>query len=165
MKALFYLLLCSLVFFSCQKNTEEQEQQSDTSNARLAKSQAEIDDGKILAYLDETSLKAEVTKDGLYYIIEEAGGEEKPSLSSVVTVHYRGTLLDGKEFDSSIGGKPLRIRLAQLVQGWQKGIPLIGKGGKITLIVPSELGYGVASTPAFGPNSVLRFDIELLDFE
>ncbi|MEO0474026.1 MAG: FKBP-type peptidyl-prolyl cis-trans isomerase, partial [Bacteroidota bacterium] len=145
----FFVFLVLLFTFSCQKKTEET--QTDTSNARLAKSQAEIDEGKITGFLQEQKLTAESTPDGLYYIIEEPGGDEKPTLRSVVTVHYKGTLLNGKEFDSSYGKNPLRIRLAQLVKGWQKGIPLIGKGGKITLSVPSELGYCAASNPAVGP--------------
>ena len=144
-----------------------QESSQDSQNTSPGKSQAEIDEDKIQAWLKEKDLKAESLPSGLYYTILEPGSNEHPQLSSFVTVHYRGSNLDGVIFESSFeSNKPLRITLSRLIAGWKEGIPLIGKGGKIKLIIPSGLAYGPrALTPEVGPNSVLVFEIELLDFE
>lgn len=83
-----------------------------------------------------------------------------------VTVHYTGTLADGTEFDSSVGGEPITFSLDRVIQGWQEGIPGMQLGGKRRLIIPSELGYGEAG---FGdlipPGAELTFEIELLSIQ
>ncbi len=124
-------------------------------------------DKKIIEdYLKDNNIDAQVSEDGIYYIIEEPGAE-KPSMMSSVTVHYKGTTLDGKQFDSSYDrGQPISFSLTRVVPGWTFGIPLFGKGGKGSLILPSYMGYGEKGAGEdIPPNSCLRFDIELIDFK
>ena len=82
-----------------------------------------------------------------------------------VTVHYTGTLADGTEFDSSVGGDPISFPLEGLIAGWQEGIPGMQVGGKRELIIPPELAYGEAGQPGIPPNSTLTFEIELLSIQ
>ena len=116
-------------------------------------------------YIAKKGLTATSTAEGLYYIIEKPGGEEKPTIDSKVTVDYKGTLLNDKVFDSSYDrGTPFTSNLTQVIKGWQLGIPLFGKGGKGMLIIPPSLGYGSQRNGDIPANSVLVFEIELLDF-
>ena len=91
-------------------------------------------------------------------------GMECPA-GATVKVHYRGTLMDGTEFDSSYGrGQPIEFPLGNLIKGWQDGIPGMKVGGKRTLTIPYALGYGLhGSPPAIPPKADLIFEIELLD--
>jgi len=119
-------------------------------------------------YLVEKGIDAQKTPDGIYYVIEREGEKEKPNIGSKVTVHYQGFLTDGTMFDSSFErGQPITIRLWNVIRGWQKGIPLFGKGGKGKLYIPPSLGYGdqVREGSAIPKNAILIFDIELIDFE
>ena len=131
-----------------------------------SKDQVAIDNDKIAEYLAENNLTAEVTEDGLYYIINNEGTGARPTLEDDVTVHYKGYLLNGDIFDSSYDrGKKATFPLYGVIQGWQLGIPLFKEGGSGTLIIPSRLGYG--ENPPRGSfikkNDVLIFDIELFN--
>ncbi len=133
-------------------------------NEKKIKEQAEVDEKIIQEYLANNNIEAKRTEDGIYYIMESEGGSQKPTLQDKVKVHYEGTLLDGTKFDSSYDrGEPAEFPLAGVVPGWQKGIPLFGKGGKGTLLIPSGLAYGPRGTPSIPPNTVLKFKVELLD--
>lgn len=125
------------------------------------------DDAALQAHIKKNKLDVQKTEDGIYYIIEEAGSEEKANITSNVTVHYTGTLLNGKKFDSSVDrGQPATFPLARVVPGWSLGIPLIGKGGKATLLIPSHLGYGAQGQGEDIPaNSCLIFDVEVIDIQ
>ncbi|MCL4158546.1 UNVERIFIED_CONTAM: hypothetical protein GTU68_008859 [Idotea baltica] len=157
--------MLSAILFACSPQSEEST--DDNTSETVGKSQAEIDDEKIQSWINKNNSQAESLPSGVHYIIDEPGSDEHPTLSSFVTVHYRGSNLDGVVFESSFeSNKPLKIVLSRLIEGWKQGIPLIGKGGKIKLIIPSGLAYGQrALTADVGPNSVLVFDIELLDFK
>lgn len=101
---------------------------------------------------------------GLQYKIIKQGEGEKPALNNTVTVHYRGTLIDGKEFDSSYKrGQPINLPLNNVIKGWQVALPLMPVGSKWQLFIPPDLAYGAnAAGPDIGPNSTLLFEIELL---
>ncbi|MEM7659346.1 MAG: FKBP-type peptidyl-prolyl cis-trans isomerase [Bacteroidota bacterium] len=143
-----------------------EESREEAASTAPGKSQAEIDEEIIQQFLDDEAIQAQSTESGLYYTILEPGGAEKPTPSALVTVNYQGTTLEGKSFDGTEEGKSIRFPLAQLIPGWQQGIPLIGRGGKIKLYVPSGMAYGARQLgPDIAPNSVLVFDIELVDFE
>lgn len=104
---------------------------------------------------------------GLQYKIIKEGSGAKPLADSTVVVHYRGTLLDGKEFDSSYSrGEPLSIDLDRVIKGWQVALPMMPVGSKWQLYIPSHLAYGPAAAgPDIGPNSTLIFDIELISIK
>ena len=107
------------------------------------------------------------TPSGLRYVDEVVGGGDGPEKGKNVKVHYTGRLADGKKFDSSIDrGQPFefRIGVGQVIRGWDEGVAGIKIGGKRTLIIPPDLGYG--SRGAGGvipPNATLLFEVELLE--
>lgn len=105
---------------------------------------------------------SEVISEGVYVVIDEAGGADKPNLASEITVKYKGYYIDEQVFDE---GDNLVSKLNNLIRGWQLGMPRFGKGGKGKLLITSDKGYG--SNPSFGirANAVLIFEIELLDFK
>ncbi|ELY3760570.1 FKBP-type peptidyl-prolyl cis-trans isomerase [Cronobacter universalis] len=101
---------------------------------------------------------------GLLYKVEKEGTGAAPKESDTVVVNYKGTLIDGQEFDNSYKrGEPLSFRLDGVIPGWTEGLKNIKKGGKIKLIIPPELAYGKNGVPGIPANSTLVFDVELLD--
>ncbi len=107
------------------------------------------------------------TPSGLRYVVlQEGSGNESPKKGQKVTVHYTGTLMDGRTFDSSVArGTPAEFAVGQVIEGWNEALVTMKKGEKRTLIIPPELGYGVQGYPGvIPPNSYLIFDVELLDF-
>lgn len=124
-----------------------------------------IDKKIIENYLVSKGLTAQSTASGLYYIIEKPGGANHPSVSSKVSVNYKGYLVDGTIFDKSYAsGQPSSFSLNSVIAGWKEGIPLIGVGGKIQLFVPSDLGYGSTVKTNIPAHSVLIFEVQLVDF-
>jgi peptidylprolyl isomerase len=114
------------------------------------------------------SSQVQTTKSGLKYVILNSGSTVKPDSADLVTVNYSGFLSDGKIFDSSVErDEPFkfRLKLQPVIPGWEEGIKLIGKGGKIKLIIPPALGYGSMPVGKIPPNSTLVFDVELLDVQ
>ncbi|HCN04142.1 MAG TPA: hypothetical protein DIS79_00860 [Bacteroidetes bacterium] len=106
------------------------------------------------------------TPSGLQYRIDREGKGAKPQPTSTVKVHYKGTLLDGKTFDSSYDrNEPVEFALNQVIKGWQEGVALMNVGAKYTLWIPAELGYGPQGTGPIGPNEVLTFEVELLEIK
>ena len=104
------------------------------------------------------------TASGLQYQILEPGEGENPKATDSVTVHYRGTLLDGTEFDSSHKrGQPATFPLNGVIAGWTEGVQLVKPGGKIRLFIPSSLAYGDrGAPPTIKPGAALIFDVELI---
>lgn len=102
------------------------------------------------------------TSSGLRYRILRKSEGRKPGPTSPVTVHYRGWLDNGKEFDSSYDSAPAKFRLNEVVAGWGEGLQLIGEGGMIELWIPGSLGYGKAGRDKIPPNATLHFVVELI---
>jgi FKBP-type peptidyl-prolyl cis-trans isomerase FkpA len=101
---------------------------------------------------------------GLRYQIENPGTGDHPRATDNVKVNYTGVLMDGTKFDSSADhGGPATFPLNGVIPGWTEGMQLIGKGGKIRLVVPANLAYGDRSTGGIPAGSTLLFEIELLD--
>ena len=119
---------------------------------------------EIEAYVSEKGWDAKPTGSGLYIVIEDEGAELKPQVSQTVTIFYKGYLLDGTVFDGT-AEDPATFPLGGLIPGWQEGIPYFGKGGKGKLIIPPYLAYGDRASGPIPANSILVFDIELVDFE
>jgi FKBP-type peptidyl-prolyl cis-trans isomerase len=108
------------------------------------------------------------TADGLQYKVLEAGDRKgiSPNPNDIVTVQYRGTLLDGTEFDSSYKrGSPTTLPLTGVIKGWQEALVLMKPGAKWQLFVPPELGYGDASRQGLPADSLLTFEVELVSVE
>lgn len=118
---------------------------------------------------EEKAPKMQKTESGLEYVILESGKGAQPKKGQKVQVHYRGTLPDGKEFDSSYKrGKPLSFTLGvgQVIKGWDEGIALLKPGGKAKLVIPPQLAYGARGVPpTIPPNATLIFDVELIGIE
>ncbi len=120
------------------------------------------------AFLAENMKKeGVVTLDsGLQYKVIKAGDGAKPQKTDSVVCHYRGTLLDGTEFDSSYSrGEPAQFRVDQLIPGWTEALQLMPSGSKWELYIPSYLAYGARQAGQISPNSTLIFELELLEIK
>lgn len=121
------------------------------------------------AFLEENKKKkgVVVTKSGLQYEVVKKGTGPKPKADDQVKVDYAGTLIDGKEFDSSIKrGQPVTFGVSQVIPGWTEALQLMEVGSKYRLVIPAELAYGEkGAPPVIEPNSVLIFDVELHSIE
>lgn len=106
------------------------------------------------------------TSSGLQYQVSTLGSGDHPASTDTVTVHYRGTLLDGKEFDSSYArNQPISFRLDQVIPGWTEGLQLMSVGAKYKFFIPSDLAYGDEGRPPQIPAAALLiFDVELISF-
>jgi len=119
-------------------------------------------------FLLENSQKdgVQMTDSGLQYEVLEMGDGPRPSATDKVKVHYRGTLLNGEEFDSSYSrGEPISFALNQVIPGWTEGVQLMPVGSKFMFYVPPNLAYGPAGGGPIGPNATLIFQVELLGIE
>lgn len=146
MKTLKVLLVTLIIFsqLSCaKKRTEEQHSQ--------------IED-----YVAKNNLLGQFTESGLWYSVSVMGTGAQPISSSTVKVVYSGYLLDNTTFDES-GADGATFSLTGVIKGWQEGIPKYKKGGAGKLIIPSDLAYGKKKVGNIPKNSILVFDIELLD--
>jgi FKBP-type peptidyl-prolyl cis-trans isomerase FkpA len=151
-RILLGLFLIAGVFSSCSKDGYN------------AEKQAEIDEALIVDFIAKNNILAKRDASGLYYEIITQGSGATVINSSNVTVNYEGKLLNGSVFDKS--SSAVSFPLGNLIKGWQIGIPLIQKGGKIRLLVPSALAYGNSSpSNSIAKNSVLYFTIELINVQ
>ena len=117
-------------------------------------------------YLNSNKAKngVNVTKSGLQYEIMKTGTGPTPRVDETVRVHYRGTLVNGTEFDSSFKrNQPAEFQVNRVIPGWTEALQLMNKGAKFKLSIPSNLAYGEDGTSGIPGNSVLIFDVELLD--
>ena len=107
----------------------------------------------------------QTTESGLQYIVLQEGTGATPTASNIVKVHYEGKLINGEIFDSSIQrGEPIVFGLNRVIPGWTEGLQLIGKGGKVKLVIPSDLAYGDHGAPPRIPGgSTLIFEVELFN--
>ena len=121
---------------------------------------------KAQAYIDKAAKEpgAQVSGSGLIYIEEKAGTGESPKATESVKAHYRGTLIDGTEFDSSYKrGEPTDFELNHVIPCWTEGIQKMKVGAKAKLICPTDIAYGAhPPTPAIAPGATLVFEVELI---
>jgi len=104
------------------------------------------------------------TPTGLWYLPVKEGSGARPTATDKVKVNYRGTLIDGKEFDSSYpAGKPVEFKLDQVIKCWSEGLTLMKAGGTARLICPPELAYGETGSGSIPANATLVFDLELVE--
>lgn len=164
MKNVFFLFLLGAVALGgCSNKIEKKLSKLMIENPST---QAEKQTNMILQYGIDKGLDLTSTESGIHYVITQEGSGDFPNKKSQVKAHYAGTLLDGTPFDSSYDrGEPLSFGLNQVIVGWQEAIQLLQKGSKGTFIIPSDLAYGSRNMGVIQPNSVLVFDIELVDFK
>lgn len=123
---------------------------------------------KGLKFLEENKAKpgVKVTASGLQYKVDKEGTGSNPKAEDTVEVHYKGTLLDGTEFDSSYKrNEPAKFPLNRVIKGWTEGVQLMNKGAKYTFYIPSDLAYGDYGSQNIGPGETLIFEVELISFE
>ena len=149
MRFSFVLILLVTVAFGCKKKVTSTEQ-------------AKIDNDIILKYIADHNLSATATGSGLYYVINDPGNGASCTSNSSVKVAYKGYFTNGSVFDES-AASGITFSLKQVIAGWTEGIPYFKEGGNGILLVPSALGYGPDGTNGIPENSVLIFDVELID--
>ncbi|TKB08813.1 FKBP-type peptidyl-prolyl cis-trans isomerase [Desulforhopalus sp. IMCC35007] len=120
-----------------------------------------------VAFLEENKKKSGVmvTESGLQYEVIKEGTGDKATAEDTVKVEYVGTLIDGTEFDSTAKhGEPAEFQVGQVIKGWAEALQMMNAGSKLRLAIPSDLAYGEqGAAPRIQPNSVLVFDVELLE--
>ena len=156
---LIILVSFCIVQISCKKSSD------DSCNHTVS--------GIVVPASEMTSLQSYVSANypaavlhpgGFYYeIIATGNGTVTPAICSNVRVTYAGYLTNGTKFDEELVG--ITFKLGQLIVGWQRGLPLIKKGGSINLYLPPSLGYGNSAVGSIPANSILRFSIQLLDVQ
>lgn len=147
-------LFCALSFVGCKDDSDE-----------VFEKQKIMDEELIQAYLTDNKLTSQKLASGLHHlVVEEGTGTAFPNINSMVEVKYRGRLLNDRVFDQTDDDKSIEFGLSQVIVGWQEGLQLMKKGGKSILIIPSHLGYGARDLSGIPANSVLIFDIELVNF-
>jgi FKBP-type peptidyl-prolyl cis-trans isomerase len=130
------------------------------------KSEAGAQAGKDYLATNAKKEGVKVTASGLQYEVMKAAEGPKPKETDTVKVHYHGTLIDGKVFDSSVTrGEPATFPLNGVIKGWTEGVQLMSVGSKFKFTIPSELAYGEQGPPGIGANQTLVFEVELLSIE
>ena len=124
-------------------------------------------EGDVFLAANKTKEGVVTLPSGLQYKILKAGTGAKPTASDTVICNYKGTLIDGKEFDSSYKrGQPATFPVGQVIKGWTEALQIMPVGSKWELFIPSELAYGPRGpSPDIGPNATLIFEVELLSIQ
>src|SRR5450631_563341 len=161
-KVIVAFLIVSSLFVSCYKN-KVNNSTCDYDPCAVKAPANEI--ASVESYLNSSGITT-ATKhcSGMYYEISVAGSDKAATICSYVSVNYKGMLTNGTVFDQTTTA-PASFNLISLIEGWKKGIPLIKKGGKIRLYIPPSLGYGSQPSGIIPANSILIFDIELVDVQ
>ena len=142
----------------------EEQNLSDIQDEETAVSE-ELTKEKNETYLVENAKKegVSVTSTGLQFRSLKPGSGKAPGPTSTVTVHYTGKLINGKKFDSSVGGDPISFPLNRVIPGWTEGLQLMKEGETAELVIPQDLGYGARGAPgAIPPYQTLVFEVELI---
>lgn len=151
MKRKIVLFTCLTILFmsSCNKKLSPEEQMNK-------------DQEIITNYINDNNLDAQKTSSGLHYVIQDLGTGNHPNSTDNVTVRYKGYFTDGGVFDES-DSDGITFNLQQVIAGWTEGIPKLKEGGDGILLIPSALAYGPDGSSSIPPNTVLIFDVSLLD--
>ncbi len=146
-----------------QAFAQRQQQKQIQKTVEMIKKNNEVE----VAFLKENKTKDGVveTESGLQYKVVKKGTGKKPAVTDTVKVHYKGTLLDGTEFDSSYQRKePVEFQVNQVILGWQEALPLMEVGSTYDFYIPAKLAYGDrGAPPVIEPGAMLVFQVELLD--
>lgn len=142
-----------------------QRRQQQMEQERGQESVRNLEEGQAFLAENRGNPEVSVTPSGLQYRVIEEGTGRSPSATDQVTVHYRGTLINGVEFDSSYArGEPASFALNQVIPGWTEGVQLMQEGSTYEFFIPADLAYGEQGRPGpIGPNSTLIFQVELIE--
>ena len=144
------------------------QQKMQASRMEKQKKEGEENKAKGEAFLAENKKKegVQTTSSGLQYKVITKGTGPMTKADDTVVTHYRGTLIDGTEFDSSYKrGEPAKFGVTQVIKGWTEALQMMPVGSKWQLFIPGDLAYGPGGRPGIPPNATLLFDIELLSIE
>jgi FKBP-type peptidyl-prolyl cis-trans isomerase len=147
---LLAFILAPLLFTACGKTSEP------CVPATVASEKAAM-----VAYCTANNITYTEHASGILYEVMSPGLTTQPTIANSVSVVYTGKLLNGNQFDAS--ANPVRLALSGVIKGWQIGIPLIKKGGRIKMVIPSSLAYGCTGQGSIAPNSPLYFEVTLTD--
>jgi FKBP-type peptidyl-prolyl cis-trans isomerase FkpA/FKBP-type peptidyl-prolyl cis-trans isomerase FklB len=144
-----------------------QQRQQRLAEQRAEEAQVNLEEGQAFLAANADNEGVSVTDSGLQYRVLEEGDGPRPDADDRVTVHYRGKLINGVEFDSSYAREePATFGLDQVIPGWTEGLQLMREGGRYEFFIPSDLAYGEQGRPGpIGPNSTLIFEVELLEVQ
>jgi len=149
------------VIMAMQKDLQAKQQEK--TKAQGDKNKA---DGEAFLAKNKSKEGVKALHSGLQYKVLVEGKGKSPKASDSVTVHYRGTLIDGTEFDSSVKrGEPATFPLNGVIKGWTEALQLMKEGAKWQLFIPANLAYGEVARPGLPPNSTLIFEVELLSIK
>jgi FKBP-type peptidyl-prolyl cis-trans isomerase FklB len=149
----------TMMSFSSQMRAKVQEKQKEAGEKNRKEGEA---------FLAENKKKdgVKTTPSGLQYKVITQGTGPKPATNDTVVTHYRGTLIDGTEFDSSYKrGEPATFPVTGVIKGWTEALQLMPVGSKWQLFIPSEIAYGPSGRPSIPPSSTLLFDLELISIK
>lgn len=173
LRYIVYLFIAGTLLSACDKGCED-------TPGQCAEEQLAADIVIIEEYLAENNLQAQKHSSGLFYIIKEEGSGEFPNSGQLVSVNYVGKYLDGRVFDTSVDSvareagifdenrnyQPFEFTLGRgVITGWTIGISLLKEGSSATLLIPSGYAYGPRGSESIAPNSVLLFEVELVDIK
>lgn len=159
-----YLMNDSMIFVTL--NELSQKAQAERAKKDSIAAEQALSAQKAFLEKNKTAEGVVTTASGLQYKVIKEGTGAMPTDSSIVSVHYTGTLLDGKKFDSSVDrGKPMEFPVKAVIPGWTEMLKLMKVGAKVQAWIPSELGYGARKMPTIPANSLLVFEMELLEIK
>lgn len=154
-----------LLFTGCLKNNTDDVAAQTCSYDSCAVKAPAAEIQAVQKYLADSSLSATQHCSGLFYKVVNEGTGAAPTPCSYITVKYTGKLTNGTVFDKSADGSSYSQYLPNLIRGWVNGLPYVKKGGKILLYIPPMLGYGSQQVGSIPANSVIIFEVELVDVQ
>jgi FKBP-type peptidyl-prolyl cis-trans isomerase FklB len=145
----------------------EKEMRAKQEESRKTVGEKNRKEGEVFLAANKAKEGVKTTPSGLQYKVVKPGTGKKPQATDTVTVHYRGTLVDGTEFDSSYRrGKPAVFPVSGVIPGWTEALQLMEEGAKWQVVIPSKLAYGEQGAgQAIGPNATLLFEVELISIQ
>lgn len=159
LRSILFALSFLVLFSGCMKDKDSA---CEYDECGYKAPQAEIQ--AVQDYLTANNLTATQHCSGLFYRVENGGTGTRPNACSYIQVNYKGMLTNGTVFDQSSRG-PVSFYLTEVIQGWTNGIPQVRNGGRITLYIPPSLGYGRDNYGNIPGNSILVFEVDLLNVQ
>lgn len=163
-KIVLLIVLSIFILAGCSSKNDDIYQTS--PKQEQINNQAYAETNRVFLEKNKANAGVIVTESGLQYIVLREGKGDKPGAADMVTVHYRGTFIDGREFDSSYKrNESIEFPLNRVIKGWTEGLQLMQPGAKFKFFIPCNLAYGKNDRSQIPGNSTLIFEVELLSFK